>query len=72
MIALLKALLASGSGVSMMRAMSLLCCLSAVGIAIYGLNKPIIDYSGLSLLCGTFLTAAFTGKILQKRIEKQN
>jgi len=49
--------------------MNLLCCLSAIGIAILGLEKPIVDYSGLALLCSTFLASAVGGKILQKRIE---
>ena len=61
----------SGSGVSMMRFMSIICCLAAIVIAIIGLNKPVIDYSGLSLLCGTFLGAAFGGKIAQKNIESK-
>lgn len=53
----------------MMRLMSLLCCLSAVCIAIIGMNKPQVDYSGLSVVCGTFLTIAFGGKLMQKRTE---
>ena len=53
----------------MMRVMSFLCCIAAIAIAIIGLNKPIVDYSGVSLLVSSFLTAAFGGKIMQKRIE---
>lgn len=52
-----------------MRAMSLLCCLTAVVIAFVGLNKATPDYSGLSLLCGTFLGTAFAGKVMQKSVE---
>lgn len=62
-------LLKSGSGVSMMRFMSLICCLAAIGIAFMGMRKPTIDYSGLTMLCSAFLSAAFAGKILQKKVE---
>jgi hypothetical protein len=65
----LKDLLSESSRASMMRFMSLVCCLAAISIAILGINKPTIDYSGLSLLCGAFLSAAFGGKIMQKSIE---
>ncbi len=65
----LMALVASGSGVSTLRVMSLACCLTAIVIAFIGLHKPTVDYSGLALLCGTFLGAAFGGKIAQKNIE---
>jgi len=65
----LKDLLSESGRVSMMRLMSLLSLLASIAIAIIGLNKPIVDYSGLSLLCGAFLSAAFGGKIAQKSIE---
>lgn len=52
-----------------MRLMALMCCITAIVIAIIGINKPIPDYSGLSLLCGTFLGAAFVGKAMQKSNE---
>lgn len=52
-----------------MRLMCLLCCLASMSIAFMGLNKPVVDYSGLSMLCGTFLAAAFAGKALQKPSE---
>ncbi len=52
-----------------MRVMCMICCISAVVLAIVGLNKPVIDYSGLTMLCGAFLSAAMGGKILQKRTE---
>lgn len=53
----------------MMRVMSLLCCATAVVLAVLGLYKQTVDYSGLSLLVGAFLASAFGGKIAQKRIE---
>jgi uncharacterized membrane protein YfcA len=67
-----REMLSEKSNVSSVRVMSLISCLSAVGIAVYGLNRPSIDYSGLSLLCGTFLGAGFGAKVWQKKIEKVN
>lgn len=65
----LKYLFSSKGDSSMMRVMSLVCCLTGVGIAIHGINRPAVDYSGLSMLCGTFLGIAFAGKVAQKSIE---
>ncbi len=65
----IKSLFSEHGDASMLRLMSLISCISAVVIAIVGLNKPVIDYSGLSFLCGTFLGIAFTGKVMQKRTE---
>lgn len=65
----LAALLSDNGSVSCMRTMSLLCCLAAICIAVMGLNKPQPDYSGLALICTTFLGAAFGGKVVQKSIE---
>ena len=53
----------------MMRLMSLLSCLAAIGIAVIGLYRPQPDYSGLAVLSAAFLSAAFGGKVMQKRIE---
>ncbi len=58
--------------ISMIRIMALLCCITAIMIAIISVCKPDPDYSGASLLCGAFLSIAFTGKIIQKKIEKIN
>jgi hypothetical protein len=66
---ILLALFSDSGSVSMMRVMSLICCISAVGIAMYGISRPEVDYSGLTILCSSFLSAAFAGKVLQKRIE---
>ncbi len=65
----LKSLLSEDGHASTMRAMSLLCCVAAIVMGFIGLNKAVVDYSGLSLLCGTFLGAAFVGKIAQKSNE---
>lgn len=66
---LLKALFSESGDFSMMRLMSLLCCLASIGLAVLGICKANIDYSGVTMLCTAFLTAAFGGKIMQKRIE---
>lgn len=65
----LNQLLSDKGSVSSMRVMSLSCVLTAIMIAIIGLMKPAVDYSGLALLCGTFLGAGFGGKIAQKKSE---
>lgn len=52
----------------MLRLLSLLCVLTASSIGIYGVYKQ----ADVSILCGTFLTAAFTGKIAQKHLERSN
>ena len=62
-------MLSNSDEVSEMRVMVALCVLTAISTAFYGMTKTPIDYSGLSLLCGTFLTTAFGGKVLQKREE---
>lgn len=66
---LLRELFSEKGSISMMRLLSLITCNTAVVIAIMGMLKQSPDYSGLSLLCGTFLTAAFTGKVMQKKLE---
>ena len=65
----IKELFSDSGSISLMRVMSLLCCLSAIAIAIIGISKYNVDYSGVSLLVSSFLTAAMGGKIFQKRIE---
>jgi len=56
--------------VSEMRVMAFLAFLTGAGIAFYGMNKQPVDYSGITMLSGTFLAAAFGGKVYQKRIEQ--
>lgn len=67
-----KELLQSGSSVSTMRFMSVICILNAIIISIIGVCKHQPDYSGISMLCSAFLAAGFTGKVAQKRIETAN
>ena len=64
-----KQLFSENSGVSMMRIMSILALLAGIGIALYGMTKLPVDYSGITLLTSVFLSAAFGGKVMQKRIE---
>lgn len=67
----IKDIFSASSTVSSMRIMSMMCCTAAIVIAIIGLTKNPIDYSGLSLLSATFLGAAFGGKVAQKHIESK-
>jgi hypothetical protein len=54
---------------SMMRLIHLLCCFASIAIAIIGVNKPNPDYSGISILVGSFLAISTGGKIFQKKME---
>lgn len=65
---LLKAF-SNGGDVSMMRLMSFLCVLSAIAIAIIALYKG-SDLAQTSILVGSFIVPAFTGKVSQNYIEK--
>jgi hypothetical protein len=68
---LLKQLLNEDSQVSMTRLMSLICIVSAAGMAFYGLQKG-CDLVALSMLSGAFLAAGFGGKVGQKAIEMRS
>ncbi len=68
----IQEMLGDSGRISMMRVMSLACCVTAVLLGVIGLCKAQVDYSGLSLLCATFLSVAFTGKVAQKHIENRN
>lgn len=61
-------LLQSNGTVSAMRVMSLTSLMIAGGLAAWGISHG-SDLTGLSLLCGTFLTAGFGGKAVQKGME---
>lgn len=67
-MALLRDILSSGSGVSSMRLMSLSAMIAGIVMAVVGLFLR-VDLFGLSALCGVFVGAAFTGKVMQKRVE---
>lgn len=68
----IKDLFSESKHASMLRVMSLTSVLAAVAVAIIGVLKPSPDYSGLSLLVGTFLSAAFVGKVTQKAVEAKS
>lgn len=61
-------LFSDSSHVSMMRFLSLLCVLTACGIAIHNAATG-QDLNGISMLCGTFLGAGIGGKVAQKVAE---
>lgn len=69
MIKFLKDLFSEQSHVSSMRVMAMMCCITAIVIGLYGMLKQSPDYSGLALLCTTFLGTAFGAKVIQKRSE---
>jgi hypothetical protein len=56
------------SPISSMRIMSMMSLVLAGWIAVRGLETH-ADLSGLTMLCGAFLSAAFGGKVFQKSIE---
>lgn len=66
---LLLSLLSESSDLSMMRAMSLICVVAALVVAIAGLysNK---DLGQVALLVSAFLVPAFGGKVIQAYSEK--
>lgn len=65
---ILIALFSESSEISAMRFMSILALIIAGYLAIYGIqNKS--DLSTLSILCSVFVGAAFTGKVMQKKVE---
>ena len=66
---LILELLSEDSKISTVRLMSVLCTVSGICLAFVGLVRG-SDLLGLSALCGVFVGAAFTGKVVQKSIEK--
>lgn len=67
---MLKALFSENASVSSMRVMSMMALLAAIAFGVIGLcRQGAIDYSGLTMLCSAFLSAAFIGKVSQKSIE---
>lgn len=56
--------------ISSMRAMAFLALVIGGFISIYGMTQENPDYSGIAILAGMFVGAAFGGKVLQKHAEK--
>jgi hypothetical protein len=48
-----------------------MCVLTAMVVAVMGIQQG-RDLSQLAMLCGTFLTTAFAGKVSQKMVEAKN
>lgn len=59
----------NNGNLSSIRVMAMICVIASVVIAIVGLNRVVVDYSGLALLCSTFLGAGLGSKVYQKRTE---
>jgi hypothetical protein len=66
----LNKLFSPASEVSSMRVMCFISLLTGCYIGIRGLEQG-KNLSELAILCGTFLTAAFTGKVVQKGQENK-
>ncbi len=64
----LVGLFSDSGSVSMSRVLSLICVLTASIIALYAVyaNVPL---DPVSILCGVFLSAGITGKIMSKKLE---
>lgn len=67
----LLSLFSEDSRVSAMRVMSMMALVTAIAIGVIGVCRVAPDYSGLSLLCSTFLAVAFGGKAVQKVVENR-
>ncbi len=64
-------LISENGKLSTIRVMCMACCVNAIAISIIGLFKSAPDYSGMSILCGTFLAAAMGGKIMHKQDDQK-
>ncbi len=65
----IREMLNEKGNISSIRVMSFISLLTGCVIGLTGICKSMPDYSGLSLLVSTFLSAAFIGKVSQKSIE---
>lgn len=62
-------LLAENGAVSMVRLLSLICVVTASVLAFAGIYSTTHSLESVSMLCGTFLTAGLTAKVMQKKME---
>lgn len=67
----LKDLFSDSSSVSMMRVLSFICVITASGVAIYSVSKG-SNLDSVSVLCGVFLGAGISGKVMQKVTEAKS
>jgi hypothetical protein len=68
MFSFLREVFSEKSTISSLRIMSMIALLMSGYIAVRGLETH-SDLSGLAMLCGVFLGAAFGGKVAQKSVE---
>ena len=66
-----KSLLSENGDVSMTRFLSLICVVTSIGLAIYGLVKD-KNIDSLVGIVSVFLGAGFSGKVIQKFAEKKS
>ena len=64
-------LLAENGEISMVRLLSLMCVTTASVLAFLGIYSTSHSLESVSMLCGTFLTAGLTAKVMQKKMEVQ-
>ena len=67
----LKDLFSDSGSVSMVRVLSLICILTASGVAIHAVSVG-SNLDSASVLCGVFLGAGIGGKVAQKAVEVKN
>lgn len=65
-----KDLFSDSSSVSMIRVLSLICVLTASGVAIHAVSIG-ANLDSVSVLCGVFLGAGISGKVSQKILENK-
>ncbi len=64
----LRQMLSASGVVSCMRVMSMVSLFAGIGVAFYGLHDG-VEPTGLSMLAGVFVAAAFGGKVAQSKYE---
>lgn len=64
----MKEMFSESGDISMMRIIAFICVITACGVAIAGLAMD-KDINAIAMLCGTFLGAGITGKVVQRSIE---
>jgi hypothetical protein len=66
----IKSLMGESGDVSMTRFLSLICVITAIGLAVYGLAKD-KNIDSLVGIVSVFLGAGFSGKVIQKFAENR-
>lgn len=60
----------SGNDISTVRVMAFLSLFTGIAVGLYGVYSG-KDLAGLAQVCGVFVGAAFTGKVVQKYAERE-